>query len=840
MVRTSPPSSTPAAQPIALSSKPLTFLTILALVGSVAYSVAYADWMPGMAVSLWAVAFGALAGLLLAHSSFPSWTAHLSSLIYGLFCVAWIGVTRPGLVEVDDIRERVLQLVDRIIVWLRAALSNGTSNDSVIFVLIMSALFWLLAYSAAWYSFRKRRIWHVILPAGVTLFSNVYFYAKEPPIWQFLLIYLVCVVVLLALSNLADREESWLRNRVRFTGSLRGGFIATGLAIALMSIVASWRVTATMTSPAVRQWFGQFNEPYNEVLARWNRLFSTLQNPVARPVDVYPDDFELGGPRNLTTEPVMDVIAPPARYFWRARSHNFYDGRTWKNTLQQEFDLAADSRALLLPDYARRREVLAAFTLQRATQSIWLPSQPVRVNIATRSVIENVDGGTVALDQMKVAVPLLAGNRYAARGSVSTAAVKELREAPTVYGPWLQPYLQVPDTVPERVRDLAASLTRNATNPFDKSRAVERWLRSNIAYDDQIEAPPAGREASDYVLFDTRRAYCDYYATAMIVMLRSQGIPARYAQGYAQGTLELEEPEAEVGTYKVIRKDSHSWVEVFFPGYGWIEFEPTSGQPEIPRLDDAPTPNATPTPQVATPVPSPTPTLAPGQPTPTPEGALPPPQQQTPPAPDLSELLRDAWDAIRSSPLRWLLVIPVLMLLAVVALRIAERYGLSALPVVEQIYGMLTRWAGWLGIGQNRHNTPYEQAAELALHAPETRASVDRITSLYVARRYAPQETNRLTGDADAQAARDAWSALRKRLGRIWFVLNVRRLVDRTLRRVSWLNPPVIEPDPDAQPARVRDLFKVPAEREAPAPPPEPKSNPGVRHLWHRLDEDKT
>jgi transglutaminase-like putative cysteine protease len=807
------------------------------MIGSVAYSVAYADWMPGMSVALWAVFFGALAGLLLAHSSFPSWTAHLSSLIYGLFCVAWIGVTRPGLVEINDVRERVLLLVDRIIVWLRAALSNGTSNDAVIFVLIMSGLFWLLAYSAAWYSFRKRRIWHVILPAGVTLFSNVYFYAKEPPIWQFLLIYLACVVVLLALSNLADREENWLRNRVRFAGaSLRGGFIATGLAIALIAMLASWRVTATMTSPTVRQWFGQFNEPYNEVLARWNRLFSTLQNPIARPVDTYPDDFELGGPRNLTTEPVMDVVAPPARYFWRARSHNFYDGRTWKNTLQQQFDLAPDSRALVLPEYTGRREVLAAFTLQRATQSIWLPSQPVRVNIATRGVIENADGGTVALDQLKVEVPLLAGNRYAARGSVSTATVRELREATTTYGPWLQPYLQMPAAVPERVRDLAASLTRSADNPFDKSRAVERWLRSNITYDDQIEAPPIGREATDYVLFDTRRAYCDYYATAMIVMLRSQGIPARYAQGYAQGTLELEEPEAEVGTYKVIRKDSHSWVEVFFPGYGWVEFEPTSGQPEIPRLDENPAPNATPTPQVATPVPTPTPTLAPGQPTPTPPGAEPPPQEQTPQAPDLSELLSNAWDAIRNSALRWLLLIPVLIVLAVLGLRVAERYGLAALPVVEQIYGMLTRWAGWLGIGRGRHNTPYEQAAELALHAPETRTSVDRITSLYVARRYAPQTARRAPNDADAQAARDAWAALRKRLGRVWLVLTVRRLVDRTLRRVPLLNPAAVPLDADARPASVRDLFKVPAEPEAPPPKPEPEPNPGVRQLWRKRD----
>jgi hypothetical protein len=82
----------------------------------------------------------------------------------------------------------------------------------------------------------------------------------------------------------------------------------------------------------------------------------------------------------------------------------------------------------------------------------------------------------------------------------------------------------------------------------------------------------------DYILFEAKEAYCDYYASSMIVMLRSLGIPARLAAGFARGTY-----EAEVDSFHVLNKDAHSWVEVYFPEYGWIEFEPTAAQPAIIR-----------------------------------------------------------------------------------------------------------------------------------------------------------------------------------------------------------------------------------------------------------------
>ena len=152
-----------------------------------------------------------------------------------------------------------------------------------------------------------------------------------------------------------------------------------------------------------------------------------------------------------------------------------------------------------------------------------------------------------------------------------------------------------------------------------------------------------------------------------------------------------------------------------------------------------------------------------------------PPQAQ-PQTPTLAQTLANLWSKLRNSPLIYLLLIPLVILLAIGGLRLAEAVGLGNLPVVERTYAMLTRWAGWLGIGRGRQNTPFEQASELAQRAPDAREPVQRITELYVSKRFrAPPAT-----PGDDQSANAAARVLRKqtrsRLGRVWLVERGRRM----------------------------------------------------------------
>lgn len=172
-------------------------------------------------------------------------------------------------------------------------------------------------------------------------------------------------------------------------------------------------------------------------------------------------------------------------------------------------------------------------------------------------------------------------NTYAMVSLVSTATDDDLRSASTQYSSTIRDhYLQLPSKLPQRVRDLAAELTKDAPTPLDKALAIEAYLRSSeFTYSQDIEAPPDGADGVDHFLFETKTGYSDYFASSMAVLLRAVGVPARMAAGYAPG-----DPNIQNGLLAVRDSDSHGWVQAYFPGYGWIDFEPTPNWDEHDRV----------------------------------------------------------------------------------------------------------------------------------------------------------------------------------------------------------------------------------------------------------------
>jgi len=132
-------------------------------------------------------------------------------------------------------------------------------------------------------------------------------------------------------------------------------------------------------------------------------------------------------------------------------------------------------------------------------------------------------------------------------------------------------YLQLPESLPQRVKDMARNLTSAAKNDYDKVKAIETYLSKNYLYTLNPPRTPSDRDFVDYFLFDLKQGYCTYYASAMTVLVRSIGIPARYVEGYV-----LPPMPTSGDTYEVTNEQAHAWVEVYFEGFGWVPFEPTS------------------------------------------------------------------------------------------------------------------------------------------------------------------------------------------------------------------------------------------------------------------------
>ena len=180
-----------------------------------------------------------------------------------------------------------------------------------------------------------------------------------------------------------------------------------------------------------------------------------------------------------------------------------------------------------------------------------------------------------------------AGDTYQITSSVSLAEPEDLRRAGVNYPTWVMvKYTQLPAELPQRVRDLASQLTAGADTPYDKAMAIENYLKT-LNYSLEVEPPPYNADGVDHFLFTLREGYSEYFGSAMTVMLRSEGIPARLATGYTVGD---KLPNHDV--YIVTDSHSHAWVEVFFPTYGWIALEPTPGSSIPLAFIPAPDPEA--------------------------------------------------------------------------------------------------------------------------------------------------------------------------------------------------------------------------------------------------------
>jgi hypothetical protein len=158
---------------------------------------------------------------------------------------------------------------------------------------------------------------------------------------------------------------------------------------------------------------------------------------------------------------------------------------------------------------------------------------------------------------------------------MSDATPEELRATSSFYPRWVRgPYLDLPD-LPNRITELAWELAGEEANQYDRVEAIETYLRQ-YPVDYAAAATPPGRDAVDHFLFEAMAGYFDYHASAMVVMLRTLGIPSRLAVGFV---VDQQDRDPKSTSYIVQHQDAYAWVEAYFPGHGWVEFNPSPDRP---------------------------------------------------------------------------------------------------------------------------------------------------------------------------------------------------------------------------------------------------------------------
>lgn len=315
-------------------------------------------------------------------------------------------------------------------------------------------------------------------------------------------------------------------------------------------------------------------------------------------------DSELGGGFDFDYSSVMRINTSH-RSYWRGEVRSIYNGRGWEpgaselgsllEPIRPETKLSMENSRL---DLSKLETEEVRYSVSRISPD----SYPVLFGAFAWSEITSIDGQSEQLRHARWA-PLQQTVRwmeeevveypmfYSGVSEVPLIDEDGIRQAGVQLPEDLMAeYTQLPDTVPQRVIDLALDVTGEATNPYDKVKLLEQYLRSEYGYNNKPDTSTLADATDfvDYFLFESREGYCDYFSTAMVVMARSLDIPARWVKGYTAGAYDMENILGPMidemlemnlngeGSYTIRNADAHSWVEIYFAGYGWIPFEPTA------------------------------------------------------------------------------------------------------------------------------------------------------------------------------------------------------------------------------------------------------------------------
>lgn len=719
-------------------------------------------------ITLGAVVVGALMSL----SRFDSFFALSHALFAGL---AWILFLMAGSAQAEDIapfldkgvpelQARVYFVLLRLLNWLDAAFNNAASADNFVFVFEISFLLWWLAFLGMWSVLRFGYVWRAVIPAGVVMLVNAYF-APEP-IYSLLVLFALLAIFLFIRTNLSEQQLRWRDQHTFVTHELGWDFVRTGLTYSLIVLALAALAPSLGRNVQVRQLLSPLNERWEQTSQDLTRLYQGLNRRPAPVGASFGRSLPLGGPRVVGDAQVFNVAAPAGRY-WRAVVFDTYTGREWVNTGETEAQVAP-GQLVPVAAWAERAPLTQTVTIMAPMSNVVLGAPDLRRIDTSVSVLANgvpagaLEGaplaeglpGAVEFTMVRAGELLDVGDRYTLVSNATAATERALESAGEDYpAEIVDRYVQIPPDFPAEVIGLAQSLTITATTPYSKAKAIEAYLRT-IPYNDAIEAPPPGRDPISYFLFDIRQGYCDYYATAMAMMLRTLGIPARTASGYAEGSY-----DEEAKLFYVSERDAHTWVEVFFPGLGWVEFEPTAGESPLDRPrgeDPAAAGQAAPPPVFPTPVPGQT---------------APDPGNQ----PEADPGFEDAsgGEATVLFPWWvWALAMPLVIaavLLFVWRVRVAGPTAFTPeLPLLA--FDRLQRWAARLGLAPAPSHTPYEQAQRWSRALPQSEPPIRTVADSYVHYRFArpPEAAAGADGEAAYPGLTTAWTELQPALWKAW------------------------------------------------------------------------
>ncbi|MDP1602032.1 MAG: transglutaminase-like domain-containing protein, partial [Legionella sp.] len=453
-----------------------------------------------------------------------------------IFIWQWLGFIKFA-EEEAYLGDNLLILAGRLLLGLSEFASGRPVKDPLFFVALLSIPYWFASLISGYQLTRHAHGLAAILPSGILMFL-IYLnhYTARDYTWLFGAYLFTALLLLGRQKYLVDRKK-WREKRVQISVESGMDFNNTIMVCAAILHLLVWLVPVTLpVNLQARKMWQRISGDWSSGNERFEDLFASVKKDNLPSRDFYRNELPLGTRISQSESVTFLVYAPAAaqeypRLYWRGRIYDRFEEGRWltsgvygKNHEPQdgEFEIA---------DTENRKNLSFTYNVYIKGQAIlYMAAQPVwvshRANIV-HTKIPSEDNEDEIMDIVTVqALPYLeAGETYHSNALLANPTVFELRKAGDDYPAWVTDnYLQLPGDFSPRIQALALELAAVHDNPYDKADAITNYLRSEIEYSPVISFPEDAMDRLEYFLLEGKQGFCNYYASAEVLMLRAVGV----------------------------------------------------------------------------------------------------------------------------------------------------------------------------------------------------------------------------------------------------------------------------------------------------------------------------
>lgn len=521
------------------------------------YSIEQAHWITRQPSLTLALVLSIAATRLLMVTRLPGWCVHALLVFAGLLVTVWQGISI--LPEASGVG-RIFTI---FATWMRGGAGMPVGEQQAIFGILLVFLTWMAGYLSTWFLLRRYNAWVAVCLGLVIIIVNLTNLPDKT--YLFFTLYLLAAVLLIIATRIA-KQQSAARYAVLYSGKSLFYLIISLFCITILATTLSW-VMPQLRWPGLQTAIATAMPWKNNLETSSLNILGAVPSKKSIAMASTMQTLNFGKSWNDSDEIRYTVYSQQPAY-WQVTVYDTYGSDTWFSSSTEEELRERRADWGYSADPAGQSRLQYRVVTRLDTDIMLLTGDFVSADIPALVSI-GVDGEVVGAETPRI---LISGESYIMRTYVSDTSADSLNGTQEKYGDAIKSvYLQLPGSFPEDVRQLSENITAGAPTPYEKVMALDEYL-SKIPYSKEVDALPEGTDAVENFLFTQKKGFCLHFASAMTMMLRSVGVPARLAVGFLPG-----DPGENYGEYILRDKHYHAWTQAYFPGYGWIDFEPTPG-----------------------------------------------------------------------------------------------------------------------------------------------------------------------------------------------------------------------------------------------------------------------